>query len=73
MLWCWICCLRSIPAPPGTTEWTRFLCRVCCGRLWRRKAKAWRKRALRGSVAVTANVAETAALADANIKLQSKG
>jgi hypothetical protein len=34
---CCICGGNSIPAPPLSTSKTRFICRGCCRRLWRRR------------------------------------
>jgi len=37
---CCVCESQKIPAPPGANLATRYLCRWCSARIWRRKQTA---------------------------------
>jgi hypothetical protein len=46
---CCICDGNPIPAPPGSTSATRFVCRQCCSRIWRRRKEVQIRRGVEES------------------------
>lgn len=51
MLACCECGENPIIAPPGTNDRTRYVCKLCCGALWRKRLREFRLRAIADSSA----------------------